>query len=138
MIRVLLADDRDAIRAGVAQLLANYLDMEVVGLAADGAAAVRLYRETNPDVVLMDLVMPGMDGIEATRQILERQPAARIIVLTVFMERDSVFKATDAGAVGYLMKGDDPAELVGGIRAAMHGGSAFCSEASRVLVGRTG
>jgi NarL family two-component system response regulator LiaR len=138
MIRVLLADDRDAVRAGIAQLLANYHDMDLVAQAVDGAAAVRLSRETNPDVVLMDLVMPEMDGIEATRQILAHKPTALIIVLTVFLERDSVFKAIDAGAVGYLIKGSDPAELIDGIRAAMVGDSAFCQEAVRVLASRVG
>jgi NarL family two-component system response regulator LiaR len=138
MIRVLLADDREAVRAGVAQFLANYDDMEVVGQAADGAQAVGLSRETNPDVVLMDLVMPEMDGIEATRQILSSQPDTRIIVFTVFSERHNVFRAMDAGAIGYLMKGSDPDELVRGIRAAMGGESAFGPEATRVIVSRAG
>jgi len=138
MIRVLLADDRDVVRAGVAQFLANYDDMEVVAQAADGAAAVRLSGETSPDVILMDLVMPEMDGIEATRQILATQPATRIIVFTVFSERDNVFRAMDAGAIGYLMKGSDPEELVQGIRAAMGGESAFGPEATRVLTSRAG
>lgn len=138
MIRVLLADDRDVVRAGVAQFLANYDDMEVVAQAADGVAAVRLSGETSPDVILMDLVMPEMDGIEATRQILAKQPATRIIVFTVFSERDNVFRAMDAGAIGYLMKGSDPDELVRGIRAAMLGESAFGPEATRVLVSRAG
>jgi DNA-binding NarL/FixJ family response regulator len=138
MIRVLLADDREVVRTGVAQFLANYDDMQVVGQAADGVAAVRLSGETNPDVVLMDLVMPEMDGIEATRQILAKQPATRIIVFTVFSERDNVFRAMDAGAIGYLMKGSDPDELVRGIRAAMEGESVFGPEATRVLVSRAG
>jgi DNA-binding NarL/FixJ family response regulator len=136
MIRVLLADDREVVRAGVAQFLANYDDIDVVGQAGDGVAAVRLSDETNPDVILMDLVMPEMDGIEATRRILAKQPDTRVIVFTVFSERDNVFRAMDAGAIGYLMKGSDPDELVRGIRAAMIGESAFGPEAMRVLASR--
>jgi DNA-binding NarL/FixJ family response regulator len=87
-------------------------------------------------VVLMDLVMPQVDGIEATRQILATQPGTRIIVLTVSADRDKVFEATDAGAVGYLVKGADPGELVRGIRATMSGETSFGSEATRALASR--
>jgi two-component system, NarL family, response regulator LiaR len=111
-IRVLICDDHAIVRSGLIALLATRPGIEVVGEAGDGAEAVTQAAALNPDVILMDLVMPELDGIEATRQITTRQPAAHILVLTSFAADDKVFPAIKAGALGYLLKGSGPDELV--------------------------
>jgi NarL family two-component system response regulator LiaR len=111
-IRVLIADDHAIVRKGIRALLSTEADIEVIGEADDGAQAVAQAQALRPDVILMDLVMPKMDGIEATRQILERQPGARILVLTSFAADDKVFPAIKAGALGYLLKDSGPEDLV--------------------------
>ena len=111
MIRVLLADDNEAVRSGVAEFLSGFDDIRVVGAASDGAEAVTLSGSLEPDVVLMDLSMPRMDGFEATRRILAAGGSVRVIAFTVHSERKHVIAAIDAGAAGYLLKGADPAEL---------------------------
>jgi DNA-binding NarL/FixJ family response regulator len=121
MIRVLLVDDHAMVRTGIAALLAVTDDIEVVGQAADGAAAVAAVPESNPDVVLMDLSMPGVDGVEATRMILGDHPDVRIVVLTSFSDRVRVSDAMAAGAVGYQLKDCEPAELLAAVRAAAAG-----------------
>ena len=123
MIRVLLADDHRLVRAGLAGLLATAADIEVVGEAADGEQAVELSAETAPDVILMDLSMPVLDGIEATRQILDRQPAIRVIALTSFAEKAKVGDMLASGAVGYLLKDSEPADLLAAVRSASAGGA---------------
>ncbi len=103
-IRVLTADDHPVVRAGVAALIANEPDIEVVAEANDGAEAVGLFDEQKPDVVLMDLRMPGMNGVEATRAIIARHPGARIVALTSYEGDADIYRALDAGACGYLLK----------------------------------
>jgi two-component system, NarL family, response regulator LiaR len=115
-IRVLIADDHAIVRKGICALLAEAGGFDVVGEAADGQEAVTRFEETHPDVILMDLLMPVMDGIDATRQITRRQPDARVLVLTSFAADSKVFPAIKAGAVGYLLKDSSPDELVRAIR----------------------
>ena len=115
-IRVLIVDDHAIVRKGTRALLATEHDIEVVGEADNGADAVALAQTLHPSVILMDLVMPRMDGIEATRQITSRQPEVRILVLTSFAADDKVFPAIKAGALGYLLKDSSPEELVQAIR----------------------
>lgn len=134
MIRVLLAEDHAVVRAGLQELLDGAEDIEVVGAAADGLSAVELAAELQPDVVLCDLSMPGLDGIEATRRILEESPETRVVILTAFSERDRILGALDAGAVGYLLKDAAPEELFGAVRAAARGESPLAPKAARVLL----
>jgi len=121
MTRVLLVDDHAMVRTGIATLLGVTDDLEVVGQASDGEEAVSVAAETRPDVVLMDLSMPGVDGVEATRRILADQPAVRIVVLTSFSDRDRVGDALAAGAVGYQLKDCEPADLLTAVRSAAAG-----------------
>lgn len=124
-IRVLIADDHTIVRKGISALLATEPDIQVVGEAKDGVEALALAQSLNPDVVLMDLVMPRLDGIEATRQIALKQPGARILVLTSFAADDKVFPAIKAGALGYLLKDSDPEMLVEAIRRVYNGESSL-------------
>ena len=133
MIRVLLADDHGLVRDGLGRLLASVPDIEVVAVAADGAEAIRLAQEHRPDVILMDLRMPGMDGSEATRRLLEEDPATQVVILTSFSERDEILSALDAGAIGYLLKDAEPDEVIRGVRAAAHGESPLAPKAAREL-----
>jgi len=138
MIRVLLADDHAVVRSGLTQLLDTVDDMEVVGAAADGAEAVSLALAQRPDVTLMDLSMPVMDGIEAIGRVRAENPEARIVVLTSFSDRERILDALDAGAVGYLLKDAEPEELIRGVRAAAAGEAPLAPKAaSAVLTART-
>jgi DNA-binding NarL/FixJ family response regulator len=134
MIRVLLADDHQLVRSGLAALLAGSDDIEVVGTASNGMEAVEMARQSSPDVVLMDLVMPGMDGVEATRRLVVDLPQVQVVVLTSFSDQERILAALDAGAVGYLLKDVDPAELVRGVRAAARGESPLHPKAARSLL----
>lgn len=134
VIRVLLADDQQLVRAGLRMLCESVADMAVVGEAADGAAAVRLAEQLHPDVVLMDLRMPGVDGTTATARILARRPSARVLVLTTFDDDDHLYPALAAGACGFLVKDASPAELLDGIRRAAAGDSPFSQAVLRRLV----
>jgi DNA-binding NarL/FixJ family response regulator len=120
-IRLLVADDHHIVRRGLVALLGSVPDMEIVGEASNGEEAVALYRTKHPDVVLMDLRMAGMNGVEATRAIRKEFPQARIIVLTTFDGDEDIYRALQAGARGYLLKGMDTEELLAAIRA-VHGG----------------
>ena len=120
-IRVLLTDDHAIVRKGVRALLATERDIQVVGEAGNGAEAVAKAETLCPDVILMDLMMPELDGIEATRQITANIPGARVIVLTSFAADDKVFPAIKAGALGYLLKDSGPEELLRAIRQVYRG-----------------
>jgi DNA-binding NarL/FixJ family response regulator len=138
MIRLMLAEDHSLVRAGLADLVGNVADFELVAAAADGAEAVALAAEHNPDVVLMDLLMPELDGIEATRRIVEAHPAVQVVVLTSFSDRERILEALDAGAIGFLLKDAEPDELFRGIRAAARGESPLAPKAAReVLLARS-
>ncbi len=134
MIRVVLAEDHEIVRAGLEKLLAGAEDIEVVGTAADGESAVSLAEEQRPDVVLCDLTMPILDGIEATHRILEVLPKTRVVILTAFSERDRILGALDAGAVGYLLKDAPPEELFEAIRAAARGESPLAPKAAQAVL----
>ena len=134
MIRIVVIDDHTIVRNGLVQLLRSHADLEVVGAAGDGAAAVALCLEHHPDIVLMDLSMPGMDGVEATRQIVAQAPGAQVVVLTSFMDRDRIVAALGAGAIGYLLKDAEPEELIRGIRSAARGESPLDARAARTML----
>jgi DNA-binding NarL/FixJ family response regulator len=134
VIRVVLAEDHNLVRAGLERLLATAEDIEVVGGAADGKEAVALAAETSPDVVLMDLSMPNVDGIEATRAILAANDAVQVVVLTSLADRERILAALDAGAIGYLLKDSEPDELIGGVRAAARGESPLDPKAARAVL----
>jgi len=121
LITVLLVDDHQMVRTGLATLLGSTDDIRVVAQSGDGADAVAEASRTRPDVVLMDLSMPGVDGVEATRQILAEQSEVKVVVLTSFADRGRVSDALAAGAVGYLLKDCEPAELLAAVRAAHAG-----------------
>lgn len=133
-IRVLIVDDHAMVRAGLEAFLESYDDMLLVGQASDGEEAVRLCSELQPQVVLMDLIMPGMGGIDAIRPILDRCPEARILALTSFKDNDLVRGALKAGAIGYLLKDVDADHLADAIRAARRGQSTLSPDATRVLI----
>jgi DNA-binding NarL/FixJ family response regulator len=134
MIRVVVADDHGVLRDGLAGVISAQSDMRLVGTASNGAEAVELCRSSPPDVVLMDLEMPVLDGIEATRAIVGAAPAVAVLVLTSFSDRRRITGALDAGAVGYLLKDASAAEVVRGIRTAAEGGSPLDPRAARSLL----
>ena len=133
-IRVLIADDHQVVRQGLLTFLELQPDIVVVGEAADGLAAVEMVQQLQPHVVLMDLVMPGLDGIAATRKIRAQQPAVQVIVLTSFTEDDKVFPAIQAGAASYLLKDVEPDELVEAIRAVHRGEARLHPDIARKLM----
>jgi DNA-binding NarL/FixJ family response regulator len=134
VIRVLLADDHGVVRDGLGRLIAGLDDIELVGEAANGAEAVEQSRLTKPDVVLMDLDMPVLDGIEATRQVLAERPETAVIVLTAFSDRPRINGALEAGARGYLLKDVDAEGVAEGIRAAARGESPLDPRAARTIL----
>ncbi|MFI7612218.1 response regulator transcription factor [Nonomuraea terrae] len=136
MIRVLVADDQALVRAGVRMLLQATGDMEVVAEAEDGAEAVRLAERHLPDVILMDLRMPRVDGLEAIRRVLAARPGVRIVVLTTFAEDGNVYAALRAGAVGFLVKDDDPERMVDAVRRAAAGEQLLAPSVLRRVVER--
>ena len=136
MIRVLLVDDQQMIRAGLRMLCEAQPDVEVVGEAGDGRETVTLAARLTPDVVVMDLRMPGVDGITATGRILAERPSTRVLVLTTFGDDDHLYPALTAGATGFLLKDAPPAELLDGIRRAAAGDSPFSQEVLQRLVER--
>jgi DNA-binding NarL/FixJ family response regulator len=136
-IRVLIADDQTLVRSGFRMILRTEPDIEVVGEAANGGEAVALSRELKPDVVLMDVRMPNLDGIEATRQIIDGSDRApRVLVLTTFDLDEYVYEALRAGASGFLLKDAPEEQLVSGIRIVAGGGSLFAPAVTRRLIER--
>jgi DNA-binding NarL/FixJ family response regulator len=133
MITVVLADDHAMVRLGLEQLLGGADGIEVVGTAADGLDAVAVVLRTEPDVVLMDLQMPGVDGVEATKQIAGSSQTA-VVVLTSFSDSERILAALDAGAVGYLLKDAEPENVIEGLRAAARGESPLHPRAARQLL----
>jgi DNA-binding NarL/FixJ family response regulator len=133
-LTVVLVDDHAVVRRGLSDLLASTPDLVVVGTAADGAEALPLVRECRPDVVLMDLQMPGVDGVEATRTIVEEELGAQVLVLTSFSDSERIIAALDAGAVGYLLKDADPDVVLEGERAVARGESPLHPKAARELL----
>ncbi|MDX6535121.1 MAG: hypothetical protein QOJ13_1490 [Gaiellales bacterium] len=134
MIRVVVVDDHAVVRDGLAQLLAASTDIELAGTAGNGEDAVRVALEQEPDVVLMDLSMPGIDGIEATRRLKERLTKTNVLVLTSYSDKERVLAALDAGAIGYLLKDAEPAEIVEAVRAASRGESPLHPRAARAVL----
>jgi len=136
-IRVMLVDDHNVVRSGLATFLRAYEDLQLVGEAKNGLEAVNLCRAKKPDVILMDLMMPEMDGIAATRAILDDYPDVKIIAMTSFEEEELVHGVLAAGAISYLLKNVTSDELAAAIRAASLGKSTLSPEAARVLVQAT-
>ena len=134
MIRVLIADDHGVMRDGLGRLIGALDDMEVVGLAADGEAAVELCRTSEPHVVVMDLEMPGVDGIQATRRILADRPQTAVLALTAFSDRPRILGALEAGACGYLLKDASADQVADAIRAAARGESPLDPRAASVVL----
>jgi DNA-binding NarL/FixJ family response regulator len=133
-ISVLLADDQALVRAGFRMIVEDQEDMEVVGEAGDGVQAIGLARRTQPHVVLMDIRMPTMDGIEATRQITEHEAPPRVVILTTFDLDEYVYKALEAGASGFLLKDLPPADLVAAIRVVAAGDALLAPSVTRRLI----
>ncbi len=133
-IRVMLVDDHAVVRSGLAAFLLAYDDLELVAEASDGTEAVRLCERLQPDVILMDLMMPRMDGAAATRTIRERYPHIQVLILTSFKEDNLVQEALKAGAIGYLLKNVTATELAHAIRSAHHGRPTLAPEATQALI----
>jgi DNA-binding NarL/FixJ family response regulator len=136
MIRVLVADDHPIVRSGIVGLLGAAADIDVVGEAADGAAAVRLAAQLRPDLVLMDLRMPNLDGAAATAAILAENPAVRVLVLTTYETDDQILGAIAAGASGYLLKAAPQAEIIEGVRSVAGGQTVLAPVIAARLVQR--
>jgi DNA-binding NarL/FixJ family response regulator len=133
MIRILLADDQKLIRGGIRMILQSQDDFEVVGEAAHGAEAVDLVRSTQPDIALMDVQMPGMDGLEATRQIVAESDCS-VLILTTFNREDYLFRALQAGAGGFLLKNSSPEDLINAVRVVARGDALLSPELTRRLI----
>jgi NarL family two-component system response regulator LiaR len=133
-IRVIAVDDHQVVRGGIKYALLDYDDVELVAEAQSGEDAVRLCQQARPDVVLMDLMMPGMDGVETTRAIREQCPEVQILILSSFHDKDLVPRAMQAGAIGYLLKGVSNQDLVEAIRTAHAGEPVLAREAMAALV----
>jgi DNA-binding NarL/FixJ family response regulator len=134
MIRVLIVDDHAIVRNGLAQLLGTTDDLELVGAARDGEQAVTMAAELQPDVILMDLSMPGTDGIAATGRIVAANPSAHVLVLTSFSDKTRILDVLQAGAEGYLLKHSEPEVILTGIRDVVADGSPLDPKAARVLL----
>ncbi len=133
-IRVMIVDDHDMVRSGLEVFLETCDDLILVGQASNGEEAVQICQELEPDVILMDLIMPGMDGVAATRVIRQNFPQAQIIALTSFKEKELVQEALQAGAIGYLLKNISIDELADAVHAAYEGKSTLAPEATRILI----
>ncbi|MCS6554230.1 response regulator transcription factor [Curtobacterium flaccumfaciens] len=136
MIRVVVADDHPIVRSGIVALLQDADDVEVVGQASDGRAAVTVALAERPDVVLMDLRMPVLDGDAATAEILAADPGVRVLILTTYESDDQILAAIEAGAIGYLLKAAPESEILAGVRATARGETALAPSAAAALVRR--
>ena len=137
MIRVLLVDDQELVRSGFRVILSNEPDLEVVGEAANGAEAIELARGIRPDVICMDVQMPGVDGLEATRRIVADQTATgSVLVLTTFDDDNSLFRALDAGASGFLLKTASPEQLIAAVRTLAAGDALLAPQVTRRVIER--
>jgi DNA-binding NarL/FixJ family response regulator len=134
--RIVIADDQALIRGGLRMILDAQPDLEVVGEAVDGREALQQARELSPDLVLMDVRMPELDGLETTRRLLDRDPSPKVIVLTTFDLDDYVYEAIRAGASGFLLKSSPPQQLIAGIRTVMAGDALLAPEITRRLLDR--
>jgi DNA-binding NarL/FixJ family response regulator len=134
MIRIVIADDHRVVRTGLEQLVGTFDDVEVVGSGVNGEEAVDICAASRPDVALIDLEMPVLDGIEATRRIRGASPATSVIVFTSFSDRERILRALDAGAIGYLLKDAEPEELHRAIRAAVRGEAPLAPKAAAALL----
>jgi DNA-binding NarL/FixJ family response regulator len=134
MITLLIADDHPLVRNALAQLLGDVEDFDVVATTADGRETVARALELSPDVVLMDLEMPDLNGIEATRALTAAGSSARVVILTTFSDRERIIGALDAGALGYLLKDAEPEEIIRGVRAAAQGDSPLAPRAAREMI----
>jgi DNA-binding NarL/FixJ family response regulator len=135
-IRVLLVDDQDLVRAGFAMVLGSQPDLEVIGEASDGAAAIKLARKCPADVMVMDVRMPGLDGVAATREICQAGERPRILILTTFDLDEYAFAALRAGASGFLLKSAPPEEFLYAVRSIHNGDSVVAPSTTRRLIGR--
>jgi DNA-binding NarL/FixJ family response regulator len=133
-ITVVVADDHQVVRSGLQQLLATTSDIELIGTASNGAEAVEVVGRLHPNVVLMDLSMPDVDGVEATRRITAAHPSSRVLVLTSFSDQSRILDALGAGADGYLLKDSDPDDIAAAIRSVHAGESPLDPKAARVLL----
>jgi DNA-binding NarL/FixJ family response regulator len=134
VIRLLIVDDHAIVRQGLEQLFTAMSDITVVGTAVDGRAAVTQARALDPDIVLMDIGLPLLDGVEATRQIVAHDPDAKIVILTSYSDESRIIDALEAGALGYLLKDSDPYNVVKAVRVAYGGGAPLDPRAGRVLI----
>lgn len=134
MIRVVVVDDHAVVRAGLEQYLATSDDIELVGTASDGLEALELVARVRPDVAIMDLSMPRLDGVEATRRIATEHPGTRVLVLTSFSDQSRILDALSAGAEGYLLKHSEPEEISAAIRSVHAGDSPLDPKAARALL----
>ncbi|MFJ4073627.1 LuxR family two component transcriptional regulator [Curtobacterium sp. PhB137] len=136
MIRVVVADDHPIVRSGIVALLQDADDIDVVGQASDGRTAVSVVLAERPDVVLMDLRMPELDGDAATAEILAAEPGVRVLILTTYESDDQILAAIEAGATGYLLKAAPESEILAGVRATARGETALAPSAAAALVRR--
>ncbi|MCB0874926.1 MAG: response regulator transcription factor [Solirubrobacterales bacterium] len=134
MISVLLAEDHPVVRTGLVELLGSEPDIEIVGAVGDGVAALAALEEHDPDVVILDVTMPEMDGIEATRRISATAPERKVVILTASADRDQMLRAIDAGALGYMLKDASPEDLIEGVRTAARGDSPLDPKVARELL----
>jgi DNA-binding NarL/FixJ family response regulator len=134
VISVLIADDHRVVRVGLEQLLATFDDVAIVGAAAGGEEAVEMCGAHQPDVLLLDMSMPDIDGVEVTSRVRTISPATRVVVFTSFSDRDQIVAALDAGAIGYLLKDAEPSEIEGAIRAAARGEAPLAPKAAAALL----